>query len=194
MAMNAIDVRSVEKDQLPDPAAYRQSEMEPGRDAWDLVKQVWMTEGPGRIMLPVDPVAISRRLGIEVFADDEMPPEVAGVIRKEAEYKNPEIVLNETDPYERRRFTCAHFLGRHCRNEEIGKEGVWEITKRRDFLAVPIGDTEEVYATEFAAEMLMPRAVFREIRDSRSVTAFAAMFVVTADVMRFRLDQIGWNR
>lgn len=168
--------------------------MEPGRDAWDLVKQVWMTEGLGHIMLPVDPVAISRRLGIEVYSDDELPPDVAGIIRKETEYKNPENFLNEADPYDRRRFTCAHALGRYCRNEEVGKEGVWEMVKCRDFFAVPIGDTEEVYATEFAAEMLMPRAVFREIRDSRSVAAFAAMFGVTADVMRFRLDQIGWNR
>jgi Zn-dependent peptidase ImmA (M78 family) len=144
--------------------------------------------------LPVDPVAISRRLGIEVFRDDELPPDVAGIIRKEADFKNPEIFLNEADPYDRRRFTCAHALGRYCRNEEVGKEGVWEIVKRRDFFAVPIGDAEEVYATEFAAEMLMPRAVFREIRDSRSVASFAAMFGVTADVMRFRLEQIGWNR
>lgn len=189
--MNAI---SVEKDRISDPTTYRQSEMEPGRDAWDLVKQVWMTKGPGRITLPVDPVAISRRLGIEVFADDEMPPDVAGIIRKEDVFKNPEIFLNERDPHDRRRFTCASALGHYCRNEEIGRSGVWEIAKRRDFFSVRIGDVEEVYATEFAAEMLMPRAVFREIHDSRSVATFAAMFAVTADVMRFRLEQIGWNR
>jgi hypothetical protein len=192
--MNAIDVRSVEKDQLPDPAAYRQSEMEPGRDAWDLVRQVWMTKGPGKISLPVDPVTISRRIGIEVFRDDELPPEVVGIIRKEDAFKNPEIFLNEADSRERRRFACARALGHYCRNEEIGRGGVWEVIEERDILAVPIGETEEAYATEFAAEMLMPRAVFREIHDSRSVTVFAAMFAVTPDVMRFRIDQIGWNR
>jgi len=68
--MNAISVESVEKDRISGLAPYRQTEMEPGRDAWDLVKQVWMTEGPGRILLPVDPVAISYRLEIEVFDDD----------------------------------------------------------------------------------------------------------------------------
>ena len=165
--------------------------MEPGRDAWDLVKQVWMTEGPGRIILPVDPVAISRRLGIEVFRDDELPPDVAGIIRKEAEFKNPEIFLNEADSRERRRFACARALGHYCRNEEVGRCGVWEIVGGRDFFAVPIGETGEAYATEFAAEMLMPRAVFREISDLPGVASLAAMFAVTGEVIRFRLDQIG---
>jgi hypothetical protein len=192
--MNAIDVGSVEKDQLSDPAAYRQSEMEPGRDAWDLVKQVWMTKGPGHITLPVDPVAISRRLGIEVYSDDELPPEVAGLIRKETELKNPEIFLNEADTRDRRRFTCARALGHYSRTEEVGRGGVWEVVEGRDIFAVPIGEIEESYATEFAAEMLMPRAVFREIHDSRSLAVFAAMFAVTTDVMRFRIEQIGWNR
>jgi hypothetical protein len=186
--MNAI---TVNKPQLPDPAPYRQLEMEPGRDAWDLVKQVWMTKGPGRITLPVDPVAISYRLEIEVFDDDELPPDVSGVIRKEAEFKNPQIFLNEADPLDRQRFTCAHALGHYSRSSEVGKTGVWEFVEPRDFFAVPIGDTEEVYATEFAAEMLMPRAVFREIRDLPGVASLSAMFGVTADVIRFRLHQIG---
>jgi IrrE N-terminal-like domain len=186
--MNAI---SVEKDGIPGPAAYRQSEMEPGRDAWDLVKQVWMTKGPGTIMLPVDPVAISYRLEIKVFDDDDLPPDVSGVVRKETEFRNPEIFLNEADSLDRQRFTCAHALGHYSRSVEIGKTGAWEFTEPRDFFASPIGDIEEVYATEFAAEMLMPRAVFREITELPSVASLSAMFGVTADVMRFRLDQIG---
>ena len=189
--MNAIAVESVEKDRIPNANPYVGSEMEPGRDAWDLLKQVWMTEGPGRIILPVDPVAISRRLGIEVFSDDEMEPDVAGVLRKEADYKNPEIFLNEADPHNRRRFTCALALGHYCHVEEIGRGGTWEIVEGRDFFSAPIGDTEMLYAAEFAAEMLMPRAVFRELSDLPSVAALAAMFAVTGEVIRFRLDQIG---
>ena len=96
--------------------------MEPGRDAWDLVKQVWMTKGPGRITLPVDPVAISFRLEIKVFDDDELPPDMSGVVRKEAEFKNPEIFLNESDSFDRQRFTCAHALGHYSRNVEVGRD------------------------------------------------------------------------
>jgi hypothetical protein len=39
--------------------------------------------------------------------------------------------------------------------------------------------------------MLMPRAVLREIDGGPSVASLAAMFGVTGDIMRFRLDQIG---
>jgi hypothetical protein len=186
--MNAI---TVEKERISEGPAYRQTEMDPGRDAWDLVKQVWMTEGPGRIILPVDPVAISRRLGIEVYSDDDLPADVSGIVRKDADFKNPEIFLNEADPYDRRRFTCAHALGHYSRIEEVGRGGTWEIVEGRDFFAARICETEKVFATEFAAEMLMPRAVFRELADLPSVASLAAMFAVTGDIVRFRLDQIG---
>jgi hypothetical protein len=168
--------------------------MEPGRDAWELVKRVWMTDGPFEIVLPVDPVAISRRLGIEVFSDDELPHDVSGILRKEANFKNPEIFLNELDARDWRRFTCAHALGHYSRNVEIGRGGVWEFVEGRDFFAVELREVEEAYATEFAAELLMPRAVLRELTDTSGVAALAAMFGVTGDIMRFRLDQIGWIR
>ena len=192
--MNAISVESVEKDRISGLAPYRQTEMEPGRDAWDLVKQVWMTEGPGRILLPVDPVAISYRLEIEVFDDDELSPEVSGILRKDVDFKNPRIFLNEADSLDRQRFTCAHALGHYSRSVEIGRCGGWEFVEGRDFFAAEIREIEEVYATEFAAEMLMPRAVFREIEDLPSVASLAAMFGVTGDVVRFRLGQIGRRR
>lgn len=187
-------VETVQKGRIPDPAPYRHPEMEPGRDAWELVKRVWMTEGPGHIILPVDPVAIARRLGIEVFSDDELPADVSGVFRRDAEFKSPEIILNEADPHDRRPFTCAHTLGHYTRSLEVGKGGIWEFVEPRDFFAVEIREIEEVYATEFAAGLLMPRAVLREITDGPSVASLTAMFGVTGDVMRFRLDQIGWRR
>jgi hypothetical protein len=183
---------SVEKEQLPKPSDSFRKEMNPGADAWDLVQQIWLKE-PGLITLPVDPFSISRRLGIEVWADDELPADVAGALRKESDFKSPEIFLNDGDTRERRRFTCAHALGHYTRNVEIGREGVWEIVEGRDFFGVELRDIEEMYATEFALEMLMPRIVLREINDSRTVASFAAVFGVTGDVMKFRLDQIGWR-
>jgi hypothetical protein len=185
--------KSVEKDRLSEADGYGRSEMEPGRDAWELLKQVWM-KGPTTVTLPVDPFSISRKLGIEVWTDDELPPEVSGILRKEADFKDPEIFLNEIDARERRRFTCAHALGHYSRNVEIGRGGVWEFVEGRDFFGAELRDVEETYATEFAAEMLMPRAVLREITDNPTVASLAAMFSVTGDVMRFRLDQIGWRR
>jgi IrrE N-terminal-like domain len=167
--------------------------MDPRHDARDLINRVWMKE-PDWITLPVDPFRISDKLGIEVWSDDTLPPDVAGILRKEANFKNPAIHLNDVDPRERKRFTCAHALGHYTRNIEIGQFGVWEIVEGRDFFGVELRDSEEIYATEFATEMLMPRAALVEVSGSPTVASLAEMFGVTGDVMRFRLDQIGWKR
>jgi hypothetical protein len=166
--------------------------MEPGRDAWDLVKRVWMTKGPGTIRLPVDPIAISRRLGIEVLDDDELPAEVPGVLRKEAGFRDAVILLNPIDARERKRFTCAHAIGHYARNAEMRRDGKWEFVEGREFFEATLGDEEEAYATEFAAELLMPQAALRELDEHSSVAVLANLFGVTADVMGFRLDRIGW--
>lgn len=186
---------NVEKDRISNPAGYVQKEMNPGHDAWELVRRVWMTDGPGVITLPVDPIAISRQLGIKVLDDDELPPEVPGMLRKEADFTDPEILLNPIDVRARRRFTCAHALGHYSRNAEMRRNGAWKFVESRNFFAAPIEDAEEIYATEFAAELLMPRVVLRELdEESSTVAALGKLFGVTADVMGFRLDQIGWRR
>jgi Zn-dependent peptidase ImmA (M78 family) len=192
--MNPITAESVEKDRIPDLAPYRPSGMEPGRDAWELLKRLWMTKGPSLITLPVDAFTIAMDLGIRVFRDDELSPQVPGLLRKAAGFEDPEIVLNADDARERRRFTCAHTLGHYSRNIVLRRDGPWEYVEARDFFDARIGDSEEIYATEFAAELLMPRAVLRELGEGSSVVALAAMFGVTGDVMSFRLDNIGWRR
>jgi hypothetical protein len=192
--MNAIDVRTVEKDRIPDLAPYRQLDMEPGRDAWELLRRLWMTEEPDIIALPVDPWTISDKLGITVYRDDELEPEVAGVLRKAEGFEDPDIFLNAADPNQRRRFVCAHALGHYSRNIELRRDEAWEIVEGRGFFTAPIGDAEESYATEFAAELLMPRAALDELAEGSTVVGLANLFGVTGDVMGFRLDQIGWRR
>jgi len=155
--MNAIDVRTVEKDRLLDPASYLGTEMEPGRDAWDLLRRLWMTEEPNIIALPVDPWAISSRLGITVYRNEEMDPGITGILRKDEGFEDPEIYLNATDSRERRRFTCAHALGHYNRGIQLRRDEAWEVVDRRELFTAPIGDAEASYATEFAAELLMPR-------------------------------------
>ena len=192
--MTIATAESVEKDRISEVAGYRRSEMEPGRDAWELLQQVWMTKGPDVISLPVDPWAISKRLGVTVYGDDELKPEIAGILRKAGGFEDPEIYLNAADANPRRRFTCAHALGHYCRNVELRRHEAWEIVEGREFLTVRIDDAEEVYATEFAAELLMPIAVLRELGEESSVASLAGIFGVTGDVMSFRLDRIGRRR
>jgi Zn-dependent peptidase ImmA (M78 family) len=168
--------------------------MEPGRDAWELLQRVWMTKGPTIITLPVDPIELSQKSGIRVLDDDELAPEVSGVLRKEPGSSDPTILLNATDTRAPRRFTCAHALGHHTRNAEMRRDGRWEFVEGRDFFATAIGDAEESYASEFAAELLMPWAALRELDDDSTVASLASFFGVTADVMGFRLDRLGWAR
>ena len=77
---------------------------------------------------------------------------------------------------------------------ELRRHEAWEIVEGREFLTVRIDDAEEVYATEFAAELLMPIAVLRELGEESSVASLAGIFGVTGDVMSFRLDRIGRRR
>lgn len=165
--------------------------MEPGRDAWELVEKVWMTKGPHTITLPVDPVAIGQGLEIEVLDDDQLSPEVSSVLRKAPGSVAPQILLNPADGVDRRRFPCGLALGHYSRCIELGLDGPWEFIERRDFLSPPNLDESEVYATEFASELLMPRTALREVLDTRSVVALAAYFGVTGDVMNFRLGRVG---
>src|ERR1700761_8002097 len=115
--MSIAPAPNVTNDRISEPVGYLRSKMEPAHDAWDLVKRMWLKE-PTRITLPVDGFEISNRLGIKVWADDDLAPDVSGVLRKEADHKNPEIFLNELDPRGQRRFTCAHALGHYVWNVE----------------------------------------------------------------------------
>jgi Zn-dependent peptidase ImmA (M78 family) len=168
--------------------------MEPGRDAWDLLERVWLTQGPpGQILLPVDPLDLAEKIGIVVLGDDELEAEVSVVLRKKPGFWDPEILLNPTVTIDRRRFTCAHAIGHYSRNIELRRNGAWEFVDGRDFFAVD-SDPEEAYATEFAAELVMPRQVLNALDDSTSVASLAALFGVSGDVMGARLDRIGWRR
>ena len=73
--------------------------MEPGRDAWDLLKRVWMTEGPAGSSLPVDPFDdLAAGSGSRSGPTTSCAPDVSGILRKEADFKNPEIFLNDARP------------------------------------------------------------------------------------------------
>jgi Zn-dependent peptidase ImmA (M78 family) len=168
--------------------------MEPAHDAWDLLEQVWLTQGPpGQILLPVDPVDLAEKIGIVVLNDDELGAEVSVVLRKKPGFWDPEILLNPTVKVDRRRFTCAHAIGHYSRNIELRRQGAWEFVDGRDLFTAD-SDLEESYANEFAAELVMPRPVLNALDDSTSVASLAALFGVTGDVMGARLDRIGWRR
>jgi Zn-dependent peptidase ImmA (M78 family) len=159
--------------------------MEPGRDAWELLQRVWMTKGPRIVTLPVDTVVIANKLGAMVF-DDELSPEVAGILRKPVG-ADPKIYVNPLDSPQRQCFACAQALGHLSRGVESGRDEALEVVE-------PRGRIVDSYATEFALELAMPRVAMREVIDTRSAVALAGFFGVPVDVMSIRLNRIGLDR
>ncbi|WP_321359575.1 ImmA/IrrE family metallo-endopeptidase [Pseudomonas extremaustralis] len=151
--------------------------------AKQLLDRAW--EGRG---FPVDPVQIAKILGIDVMTA-ELPDRVAGAIIKEVD-SDPVILLHEADSAPRQRFTCAHELGHYIyRQEDDGEQ--YEYVELRGDHSRSGQNAEEVYANQFAANLLMPseavRSLFRE-QPSRAVLALT--FGVSDDAMRYRLKNL----
>lgn len=161
------------------------------QDAWELLRKTWIDEEGSQPRLPVDPVAIARKLGIQVYIDYSLASDVSGMLRKLPGYDDPEILLNGSDSPVRRRFTCAHEIGHYNQRVNQGADGQWEYIDKRDSLASTGKSAEEIYANKFAAELLMPKEVIRERAADGNVVALAVEFGVSADAMRFRLDNLG---
>lgn len=161
------------------------------RDAQEILNAVWL-RGHWEIRLPVDPFAIARDLGVLVFVS-KLEDGVSGMLVKQPGYDDPTIYLNESDHRNRQRFTCAHEIGHYVKRSAEANDGsFWEYVDHRDSLASKGEDPDEIYANQFAANLLMPADLVRSMStDGRSVAALAYEFGVSADAMNFRLDNLG---
>jgi Zn-dependent peptidase ImmA (M78 family) len=153
-----------------------------------VLKTVW-TRGEAEIRIPVDPFYIARGLGIDVFLS-ALDDGVSGMLVRQGWYDDPKIYLNRDDHRNRQRFTCAHEIGHYVKRSAEGNDGdMWEYVDRRDNLASRGTDPEEVYANQFAANLLMPRDLVERMK-GRGIATLAYEFGVSADAMNFRLDNI----
>ena len=149
-----------------------------------------MRDDAAEVRLPVDPFAIARNLGINVYVST-LDEDVSGMLVKRAAYDDPEIYLNAGDSRNRQRFTCAHELGHYVKRTASGDANeIWEYVDRRDTLASRGHDPDEIYANQFAANLLMPRDMLTKLKGERTLAALAALFGVSADAMTFRLDNL----
>jgi Zn-dependent peptidase ImmA (M78 family) len=64
-------------------------------------------------LLPIDPVYIARRIGVEVINASLDSDTLGALVKRPGE--RPTILINEKDNENRRRFTCAHELGHFVR-------------------------------------------------------------------------------
>lgn len=158
--------------------------MNPETDASNLLAAVWS----GR-PLPVDPVQIAWDLGIDVV-ETMLPDNVSGALIKD-EGKDPIILLCNSDSKNRKRFSCAHEIGHYVYRLATNGAHYEYIDFRNEFSANG-NSTEEIYANQFAAELLMPAQEVRSLHN-QGLPAFliAQHFGVSDDAIRFRLRNLG---
>jgi Zn-dependent peptidase ImmA (M78 family) len=136
--------------------------------------------------LPVDPVAIARAMGLDV-KQAELPPEISGALVKRAG-ADAVILLAQEDNPNRKRFTCAHELGHFVRH--AGDASIERLDFRGTLASTGL-DKEEVFANQFAANLLMPEAELRAaIQHQPSVWQLAHQFGVSGEAMGYRLENL----
>jgi len=138
--------------------------------------------------LPIDPVRIARKLGVDVITAP-LTPDVAGAIVKERG-QDPSIVLNAKDSPNRQRFTCAHEIGHFVLRDALGED--YEYVDYRDIFSSTGERDDERFANAFAACLLMPEHHVRRFHDEGlSELQMALRFDVSRDAMGFRLKNLG---
>jgi Zn-dependent peptidase ImmA (M78 family) len=161
--------------------------VDPRRDAEEVLKAYWAKED-GSIPVPVDPIAIARKLGFKVYTA-RLESDVAGWLVM-SPGQDPEIYLNGSDSYNRQRFTCAHELGHWARNVAKGIESE-RLVDYRSSLASEGTDPKEIYANQFAAALIMPEDIVRQLADQGyGPVALADRLRVSADAASFRLKNL----
>jgi IrrE N-terminal-like domain len=137
---------------------------------------------------PVDPVLIALRLGVDV-RQAPLSPNVSGALVKKLG-QDPAILLNAHDHANRQRFTCAHELGHFVSRADAPDE--YEYVDLRDTVFASSGvDQDEIFANQFAANLLMPkREVIRLKNEGYTSTQMALYFGVSQDAMHFRLKNL----
>ncbi|WP_210579205.1 ImmA/IrrE family metallo-endopeptidase [Actinomyces succiniciruminis] len=148
------------------------------KDADEILTKYW--DGS----FPVNPVPIARDLGASVFlaqlGDDEYG-------RLESDSAGPNIYIDRDQPAKRKVFTCAHEIG-HLVSHADEPEAVF-VDKRSD---EGRGTASEIYANEFAGNLLMPPDEVRELHTfGEDAASMADHFGVSLQAMSYRLRVLG---
>jgi Zn-dependent peptidase ImmA (M78 family) len=139
-------------------------------------------------VLPVDPVRIAQSLGVKVL-DVYLNDDVSGALVKERG-ADPSILLNASDSKNRKRFTCAHELGHFIRRTE--RPDQYEYVDYRDSRSSTGTEEEERFANRFAADLLMPDFLVKELhKQGLPDFRMAQRFGVSRESLQYRLDNLG---
>jgi Zn-dependent peptidase ImmA (M78 family) len=159
--------------------------------ARQLLRESNVTDPPVRVDF------IAERLGLTVVVQ-AMETDLSGMLLRSDEDGNV-IGVNRSHSISRRRFTIAHELGHYLLHK--GRPVIVDPTLRinfRDSLASLATDREEIEANQFAAELLMPTRLVREVlaqlgalEDEAATSELAGRFQVSVEAMTYRLINLG---
>lgn len=159
------------------------ADIDPKEAADGLRKSAWGDKG-----FPADPVTIARALGIRVV-ESQLPDDVSGALIKE-KGKDATIIIHSTDSPSRKRFTIAHELG-HFVSRSFSGDEEFECVDLRSGISSCGVDNEEIFANQFAANLLMPEnEVKKGFSAYSSAVALAPKFGVSPDAMSVRLKNL----
>lgn len=146
--------------------------------------------GVGQRPAPIDPVQIARALGINVYSL-ELENELSGMIAKLDPQGDVNMFVNNQHAAVRQRFTVAHELGHYFANQQFPDADKRTYIHRRNSLSACGTYGEEIFANQFAAELLMPANEVRSLVDlGFDRTALAARFHVSLDAIGHRLRNL----
>lgn len=147
----------------------------PEQVAKDILLQHWDNS------LPVNPVIIANRLGINVVYGKVM--ELSGYFDAE----NQTIYIDENDSLTKQRFTIAHEIGHAVLNH--GSSPRTKITYTQDNYYF-----KEFQANLFAAELLMPLNILNYmVRETKlTIPEMASNFSVSLQALEIRLKRLGY--
>jgi len=135
--------------------------------------------------LPIDPERIASALSITVDRV-RMNDEISGMLRVDPGF-DPEIFVEATDSRQRQRFTIAHEIGHFVERKNSGETDFNFIDRRGGGY-----DAHELYADEFAGNLLMPRREVQRLHaEGKSTIDMALRFDVSAQAMQIRLRRLG---
>jgi Zn-dependent peptidase ImmA (M78 family) len=138
--------------------------------------------------LPVDPVAIATKMGLEVYKDriDGLSGRLVKTL-----VSAPIIVVNLDDASVRQRFTCAHEIGHYLQRQAHDISDIYEYVDNRDLFGDPTNVNEQS-ANQFAASLLMPKSLLPPHRSwaPEELVSLSQTFGVSTGAMRARLQSL----
>lgn len=156
---------------------------------WESARKAARTcqkEVGGAVGAEVDPFELAQALGMRVSIE-RLKPQYSGFISQE-HGKQPKVLIQETEPYVRQRFTLAHEIGHFFERATLARDKDFSFS---DLRSVEKYDLHEFYADEFAGELLMPREPFIEAwQNDPSFKSLARRFGVSERAVAKRISRL----